>query len=154
MSVYFCRVGRLIKIGSSYDPCLRTTRYWFGAHVPLEVYRLRAKVQPEMLRIVEGNKNDERGVHQALAEHRMEGEWFADCQPVRDFIANYREPKPDDPDFGPCGCGTHDSTIDAHPPVTCEQHDDEREWVGPELYDAMREQSKAAIDKVLGGVFS
>ncbi len=85
--VYFCRVGRYIKIGTSYHPCGRSFNNFFGAMKP-DDYEWRAP--HEMLKIRYGDFDVERGIHSDLSEHRMVGEWFADCEGVRDYIRNYR----------------------------------------------------------------
>lgn len=37
----------------------------------------------------------ESKIHKALAAHRVRGEWFADCPPVRRLIERYAKPWPE-----------------------------------------------------------
>jgi T5orf172 domain len=44
-----------------------------------------------LLGTIAGDRHTERAIHLHLSEHRLEGEWFADCGPVREVIATVLE---------------------------------------------------------------
>lgn len=88
MSVYFIRCGRYVKVGYSEDAGRRfcnlhrgTTRYTFPADAPTD------PACRELVKVIEGEKDDERTIHLALDEFSVGLEWYLDEQPVRDFIA-------------------------------------------------------------------
>lgn len=68
--------GGAIKIGFSGRPDQRIKE--IAISCPQEI-------QP--LGVQAGSQQEERGIHAALASHRIRGEWFAPDQPVLDFVA-------------------------------------------------------------------
>lgn len=173
MSVYFCRVGRYIKIGNSCNPWKRARSYFYGAGHPHDI----DWSQPmEMLGIVYGERDEEQEIHAALADHCMHGEWFADCEAVRDFIRTFddspeanaqtlarrwkrwtieeargiidrrrAESLLDNAAYGHTDPPLSD--IDARPAEPCEAHADARTWMGAEKYDVRRAELRAAINR-------
>lgn len=76
--VYFVSDGNAIKIGTTKQLSARLSQMQGGNPTKLVV-----------LATVEGSFAHERAVHQELAEHRIKGEWFADCQQVRAAVERY-----------------------------------------------------------------
>lgn len=79
--VYYMRNGKNIKIGTT-------------SNLP---NRMKVIKHQELLAIEPGSFGTEHMRHLEFAPHCVEGEWFADCPPIRDHIANvlktYGHPK-------------------------------------------------------------
>lgn len=69
--VYFIRLGNRIKIGTSRNLAAR----------------LRTLQPEELLGLLAGGRDVEYRLHVQFAGHRVVGEWFEDCPPIRAFIA-------------------------------------------------------------------
>jgi hypothetical protein len=69
--VYFALFGERIKIGTTTNPARRL------ANLPYE----------EILCVIPGDRTTEREMHRRFAAHRIQGEWFHDCQEIRAYIA-------------------------------------------------------------------
>jgi hypothetical protein len=67
--IYFAEANGEIKIGVSDAPDRR-------------VLALRA----ELLAVEPGNTQLERQLHERFSAHWITGEWFEDCEPIRDYI--------------------------------------------------------------------
>lgn len=87
MSVYFIRVGRYFKIGTSRDPQQRfqnlhkgNTRYTFPVDASLKLE------DRDLYRVIEGSTNDENVIHLALDDFSVGLEWFLDEPALRAFI--------------------------------------------------------------------
>lgn len=74
-SVYFARCGEQIKIGIASNVKSRITSLQVASPQPIE-----------LLGAVRGTAHDERALHERLAPHRVSGEWFSDCQQVREAM--------------------------------------------------------------------
>lgn len=68
--VYFAERNGQIKIGFSANP----------------YYRVSA-LKSSMLGWMRGGRKVEKSIHKLFAKHRIDGEWFVDCEPIRSFIA-------------------------------------------------------------------
>lgn len=80
MSVYAVRQPNgLIKIGYTATPEKR-----------IRNLETQGGFSVEILAVVDGTRKIERALHQMLDEHRVEGEWFADCDEVRSAIEDLR----------------------------------------------------------------
>lgn len=77
--IYFATDGYSIKIGRSRDVAARLKSLATGSARPLQ-----------LIATVYGDSQHETKVHNDLASHRLNGEWFKDCQTVRDAIAEYQ----------------------------------------------------------------
>lgn len=75
VKVYFIQCGRAIKIGSSRNPWARLTQLKTG--MP-EAPRLLGHFNAPMSR--------EKELHKQFAAHRINGEWFRDCDEIRAAI--------------------------------------------------------------------
>ncbi len=78
--IYFLRCESepaFIKIGCSLYPPRRQEA--LGALLPFEM---------TFLAEIEGNPCLEAALHRHLSDHRVKGEWFQDCEPVRAVIAD------------------------------------------------------------------
>jgi DNA-binding XRE family transcriptional regulator len=75
--IYFVRSIDAIKIGYSEDPKKRIAELQVGASEQLEC-----------LLVIDGNKDDERNLHERFGElsTKSTGEWFHIKQPIFDFI--------------------------------------------------------------------
>ena len=87
MAVYFIRVGRYFKIGYADDAERRHanlhrsgTRYTFPADASLRL------ADRELYRVVDGDKQAEARVQDALDDFAVGLEWFLDEAPLREFI--------------------------------------------------------------------
>lgn len=87
MAVYFAQVGRYFKIGASEDPERRvaqlhrgSARYTWPADAPITA---DART---LYRVIDGWKDRELHVHQALEDFSVGLEWFLDEPEVRAFI--------------------------------------------------------------------
>lgn len=83
-SIYFAQGvdGGPIKIGHSTSPFER-----------LRALNTASAERLAIIALFPGSEFDERRLHAALAEHRLNGEWFRDCEAVRAVIAP-RDPAP------------------------------------------------------------
>lgn len=95
MSVYFIRVGRYMKIGSSDEPQRRFqrlhqggTRYTFPADASWSVD------DRDLYRVIEGDKTTERGIHLILDNFAVGLEWFL-CEPA---LVEFIDALPECPD--------------------------------------------------------
>jgi hypothetical protein len=79
-SIYFISDGDSIKIGRSKDVTARMKDLSCGSARPLS-----------LIASVNGHSKHESKVHAELADYRLNGEWFADCQEVRSAISRYVE---------------------------------------------------------------
>ena len=68
-SVYFAQKEELIKIGCSSQPIIRCEQ-------------LKAK----LLGTIDGAFYMEKKIHEKFVDFKKSGEWFFDCQEIRDFI--------------------------------------------------------------------
>lgn len=75
-SVYFVECSGRIKIGFTRNVDGRLKTLSTGAPDVLN-----------LLASVDGSRNFEQAIHAKLAKHRIKGEWFSDCQKVRDLMA-------------------------------------------------------------------
>lgn len=77
--VYFIQAvqGGLIKIGWAVSPESRLQ--YFQSFCPVKLCIIYA---------FPGTRTDENQCHKRFSHHRQRGEWFADCEEIRDFIAN------------------------------------------------------------------
>jgi hypothetical protein len=73
--VYFVAGGPFIKIGWSFLIKTRVASLQTG-----NPYKL------ELLGAIPGSIDTERELHEMFKKYRAEGEWFEDCQEIRDFI--------------------------------------------------------------------
>lgn len=73
--LYFFEAPGRIKIGISKNPRRRLADV--GAHM---------EASPKLIDAIPGDYDLEKWVHKRLNEHRLKGEWFADCDPVRELI--------------------------------------------------------------------
>lgn len=87
MSVYFIRVGRYFKIGTTEDVEQRFanlhrsgTRYTFPADAPVAIE------DRELYKVIPGFLATERSVHAALEDFAVGLEWFVDEPPLRAFV--------------------------------------------------------------------
>lgn len=87
MSVYFIECGRYIKIGFSQDPerrCARlfasATRYGAPRDVPMDLASRR------LVKVIDGSKNTEALIHDALGDWCVSGEWYIDDAELRAFV--------------------------------------------------------------------
>src|SRR5690349_6229455 len=87
MAVYFIRAGGYFKIGYSDDPQRRFqrlhysgTRYTFPPGVSIKAE------DRELYKVVEGWKDVERAIQEALCNFDVGLEWFLDEPPLREFI--------------------------------------------------------------------
>ena len=86
MSVYFAQVGPYIKVGYSTNPEQRVRRLFSSATFgPIGTPRDLASRR--LIRAIDGDKQTERQIHDALSDFRVVTEWFLDEPEVRDFIA-------------------------------------------------------------------
>lgn len=77
--VYFMRVDNRVKIGTSVDPAARAVSL-----------SLRVK---DVLAVMDGDRKLERSLHAKFAPHRIDDtEWFAWCDEIANFIAQYADP--------------------------------------------------------------
>lgn len=77
--IYFIADGAAIKIGRS--------------EMVGERFRSLETGNPnhlELIACIDGGPGHEKAIHAELKPHRLRGEWFADCHPVRDAIARYQ----------------------------------------------------------------
>jgi hypothetical protein len=77
--LYFIRSGQYVKIGVSANPWNRLVEFQTANPEPLE-----------MLAIAPGDYGFESELHRLFAEHRHNGEWFLDSEPIREFIGFMR----------------------------------------------------------------
>lgn len=75
--VYFIRAGDMIKIGSTINITQR-----------FQAIRTACPTPIELLGTLKGAVASEAMLHVAFAKHRSHGEWFHDCQDIRDFLAS------------------------------------------------------------------
>ena len=70
--VYFIKFGDRIKIGYSRD------------------WRRRVSQLPhdEVLGVMQGGMSHEQNLHAQFSRYRITGEWFEDCEKIRDYIAS------------------------------------------------------------------
>jgi len=73
--VIFDTVNKSLKIGRSKNPKSR-----------LAALQLSTSNKLELLRIVKGQGEMERPVHQKFASKRLASEWFEDCKEIRDYF--------------------------------------------------------------------
>lgn len=85
MSVYFAQVGPYIKVGFSRNPERRVRRLFCSATEgpPGTPHDLASR---RLIRHIDGSKTTERLIHDALADFRVQTEWFLDEPEVHDFI--------------------------------------------------------------------
>lgn len=76
--VYFIGVRGFIKIGWTADWRRRFANLQLANPEPLDI-----------LLIIGRPKVYEKTMHEAFAEHRASGEWFRDCQPIREHITRH-----------------------------------------------------------------
>lgn len=85
--VYFAKVGRYVKVGSSKDPAARVKRIRtddcakpddLDRSAPVELLHVVSDVPPGI----------EWHAHWSLECFRVVGEWFVDGHPLRTFIAS------------------------------------------------------------------
>lgn len=91
--VYFLKGGNAIKIGVSADLEKR-----------IRTLRFTSPIKLKLLGSIEATASFERALHHKLAEHRRQGEWFADVPAVRSVVdavlahgvaaIGYHEPAP------------------------------------------------------------
>ena len=77
--IYFvsCPDVKAIKIGySRSDPRLRAG-----------VLQLQSPHEMMLLGVIDGDMDAERSIHQSLADFKIRGEWFQDCDAVRAMLA-------------------------------------------------------------------
>lgn len=86
MSVYFIKVGRYIKVGYSENPERRCERLWSSTTRYGRPWDMSTKEPRELLLVIEGEKDDERECHEALADYYSACEWFIDEPGVREFM--------------------------------------------------------------------
>ncbi len=82
--VYFFGAAGRIKIGITRRVAERLQSV--GSHM---------ETPPILLGAIEGNRDLEQFLHRQLAEHRLKGEWFRDCEPVRDLMTRVLAEGPD-----------------------------------------------------------
>lgn len=82
--LYFIGVSKYIKIGVSSNPWGRMTEFQTANPEPLE-----------MLAIAPGDYGFESELHKLFGGYRHSGEWFIDCEPIREFIGFMRRLFPD-----------------------------------------------------------
>jgi hypothetical protein len=75
--VYFIKAGDSIKIGVSVDIPRRMSELRVGCAHKLE-----------LIATIDGSYAEESRLHAALDQHRLRGEWFSDCEEVRDVISH------------------------------------------------------------------
>ncbi len=73
--IYFIRGENTIKIGISKNPKQR-----LKAHQTSNSYNL------EMIGYIKGNLAGEKRIQKCLEQHNIRGEWFYDCEEVRNYI--------------------------------------------------------------------
>lgn len=78
--IYFVSDGDAIKIGRAKDVGLRIRDLQCGSSRELT-----------LIGTTEGGSAEERHAHVTLSEHRLAGEWFKDCEAVRDAIASFMD---------------------------------------------------------------
>lgn len=73
--VYFAKVGDRIKIG-------------FSTSVPARLKSLATGIPDviELLATIDGDRGVERAFHARLSKHRIRGEWFRDCEELREVM--------------------------------------------------------------------
>lgn len=74
--VYFIAGGGLIKIGVANDVRARFNSIRTMSPAPLT-----------LLGFTSGSVALERELHERFSQHRQHGEWFTDCQEIRDYLA-------------------------------------------------------------------
>jgi hypothetical protein len=74
--VYFIKAGDHIKIGFTTKPDMRLKGLATGSASEIVV-----------LAMIPARQAEERKAHAALADHRVRGEWFTDCEPVRSYMS-------------------------------------------------------------------
>lgn len=75
-SVYFIECGGSIKVGFSTDVAAR-----------MQALATSAPSALTLIASIDGSFALEHAIHKYLRAHRVKGEWFDDCQPVREAIA-------------------------------------------------------------------
>lgn len=83
--VYFARFDPgFVKIGYSADPVRRVGSLATSGNTifPAEVNRASGR----LVKVIPGNRETERGLHERFSSHRDVGEFFVDCDPLSSFI--------------------------------------------------------------------
>jgi hypothetical protein len=80
MTVYFIECAGRIKIGYAKDVGERIKALSTGSAHDLN-----------LLVSLDGSVHFERAIHAALKPHRVRGEWFNDCEPVRSLMADLQQ---------------------------------------------------------------
>lgn len=75
MELYFAQCGENIKIGIARDVRARMSNLRVASASPIN-----------LIASVKGDQHVERKLHELLAMHRVNGEWFKDCEEVRAAI--------------------------------------------------------------------
>lgn len=84
MSVYFAAAGGYIKVGYSADPIKRTQ--WTTIDSAIRPIDLERGTPVELLGWIPGGRDVERQTHARLGERWIAGEWFTDCDAVREVL--------------------------------------------------------------------
>lgn len=74
--VYFIGSGSAIKIGRSVNPRKRLASLQTAHHDKLE-----------LLAVMPGDTHTEANLHLMFAAYRLNGEWFRDCEEIRNYIS-------------------------------------------------------------------
>lgn len=96
MTIYFIRVGRVVKIGyTEGDPQFRLAALQTGNHRKLR-----------LLLSIPGEVADERRLHRKFERYRITGEWFTYSRPIRSLVRTLSgielaEPDLDEPIWEP-----------------------------------------------------
>lgn len=86
MSIYFMASNGHVKVGLSTNPIIRSWQVTSHTKSPPEV---RDNSIPELLGWYPGDKRDELLAHAALNDHWVVGEWYVDCQEVRNRLYDH-----------------------------------------------------------------